>query len=321
MPKEVERVIRMWSNPRTRRIVNVVSVLLALIVTALAARHFASTGWPFAHAEPVLLTCASLLFLSGYFFKAHGWRLLIAEHERPDTGALAAASGAACLTGIALPGRFDDAVRVVVLKRYPGTRAGVKTLALSLFTLGLVDTVALTPFASTAAATTGSLVVRITLAIVAFGGVGAAAVVIVMPRLGRSARLVRYRLTGWLAEHAPSTREATKGFWLVLASWLVRSAGLCLLLGALGIGLSFPLAIAFLTAGAASAALPVAPAGAATQVGAGAALLVASGVGASQAISFAIAAQTLVIMVAAVVVLGVTAWHFARRFAVARVAV
>jgi hypothetical protein len=143
-----------------------------------------------------------------------------------------------------------------------------------------------------------------------------------MPRLVRSARLVRFRLTRWLAEHAPPTREATKGFWFVLISWLVRGAGLCLLLGAVGIGLSLPLAIAFLTAGAASAALPVAPAGAATQVGAGSAMLIASGVGTSQAIAFAIAAQTLVIFVAAAVVLGVLAWQLvARRVAVARVAI
>src|SRR5919201_983051 len=257
MARPVEGVVRIWNNRRTRRIVNVVSIAFALVVTVLAARHFASAGWPFAHADPVLLTCASLLFLSGYFFKAHGWRLLFAKHERPETGGLAVASGAACLTGVALPGRFDDAVRVVVL----------------------------------------------------------------MPRLVGSARLVRFRLTRWLAEHAPSTREATKGFWFVLISWLVRGAGLCLLLGAFGIGLSLPLAIAFLTAGAASAALPVAPAGAATQVGAGSAMLMASGVGTSQAIAFAIAAQTLVIFVAAAVVLGVLAWELVgRRLGFARVA-
>ena len=321
MARPVEGVVRIWNNRRTRRIVNVVSIALALVVTVLAARHFASTGWPFAHADPVLLTCASLLFLSGYFFKAHGWRLLFAKHERPETGGLAVASGAACLTGVALPGRFDDAVRVVVLKRFRGTSACVKTVALSLFTLGLIDTVALTPFASTAAATTSSLIARITLAVVAFAGIGAAGVVVLMPRLVGSARLVRFRLTRWLAEHAPSTREATKGFWFVLISWLVRGAGLCLLLGAFGIGLSLPLAIAFLTAGAASAALPVAPAGAATQVGAGSAMLMASGVGTSQAIAFAIAAQTLVIFVAAAVVLGVLAWELARRLTVARVAI
>jgi hypothetical protein len=303
-----------------RRSLNLASAGLATAVTGLAGWKFASTGFPLAHARPGLAVAAGLLFLLGYPLKALGWRRLFAPHERPHTAALAAAGGAASLTGIALPGRFDDAVRVVVLKRYPGTHAGVKALALSLFTLGLIDTVALTPLASTAAATTGSVTIRIALAIVAFAGIGAAGVVVAMPRVSRSARLVRYRLTRWLAEHAPTTREAAKGFWLVLASWVVRAGALCLLLGALGIGLSLPLAIIFLTAGAASAALPIAPAGAATQVGAGAAFLVASGVRASQAVTFAIAAQALVILAGAAVVLGVVAWQLAQRFAARGVA-
>jgi hypothetical protein len=58
----------------------------------------------------------------------------------------------------------------------------------------------------------------------------------------------------------------------------------------------------FLCAGAASAVLPIAPAGAATQAGAGAALLIASGVPAEQAFAFAIATQALVIASGAVFV-------------------
>jgi hypothetical protein len=79
----------------------------------------------------------------------------------------------------------------------------------------------------------------------------------------------------------------------VLACWLVRAGAVFLLLGALGIGYSFSLALVFLCAGAAAAALPIGPAGAATQVGAGAAALIASGVGASQALSFAVSVATL----------------------------
>jgi hypothetical protein len=89
--------------------------------------------------------------------------------------------------------------------------------------------------------------------------------------------------------------------------------GLLLLLGAVGIGFSIPLAILFLTAAAASSALPVAPAGAATQIGAGAAILVASGVSTSQAVSFAMSAQLLVIFAAATVVGGFVLWRAARR--------
>ena len=76
---------------------------------------------------------------------------------------------------------------------------------------------------------------------------------------------------------------------------------------------SFPLALAFLCASAASAALPIAPAGAATQAGAGAAILMASGVHSSDAIAFSVAAQALVIGTGAVVVLSVAAWQMALR--------
>ena len=69
-----------------------------------------------------------------------------------------------------------------------------------------------------------------------------------------------------------------------------------LLLAALSLGFNFPLAMMFLCAGAAAAALPVAPAGAATQVGAGATLLIVSEMGSSEALGLARAAQTLIML-------------------------
>src|SRR5262249_59255184 len=137
---------------------------------ALAGWRFAEAGWPFAHGKPVLIVGAGLLFLLAYPVKAWGWRRLFAPHERPDTSALAAAGGAAAVTGIALPGRFDDAVRVAVVRRSPNCPAGVRALVYSLFALGLIDAVALTPLASTGAAFTGSTTVRIALALVAAAG-------------------------------------------------------------------------------------------------------------------------------------------------------
>ena len=55
--------------------------------------------------------------------------------------------------------------------------------------------------------------------------------------------------------------------------------------------------------------LPVAPAGAAMQAGAGAAILVASGVRTEEAVAFGIAAQALVIAAGAAFVLALAAWH------------
>jgi uncharacterized membrane protein YbhN (UPF0104 family) len=306
--------MRTWS--RRRLALNAASLVFAVVVAALAGRHFAEKGWPLADANPRLAAGAGLLFLVAFAFKAYGWQRLFVPHERPGPLALAAASGAASVSGAALPGRVDDAIRVAVVRRYPGCPAGVGTLCLSLFMLGLVDTVALMPFASAAAATGEvPVAIRVGLAIVAFAGLGAAALLVGLPRLAAQPRLHRFRVVRWLAGRATCTRDAWKATVFVLFSWLIRAAALLLLLGALGFGLSFPLALLFLCAAAASGALPVAPAGAATQAGAGAAVLVAGGLSTTQAIAFAVAAQVLVILAGAAVCLFALAWSGGRRLA------
>ena len=302
---------------RRRIALNGGSAAVAVVLVVLAVRHFSQTGWPLANANPRLVAAAGVLFLLAYAFKAVGWQRLFIPEERPGPLTLAAASGVASVTGAALPGRVDDAVRIAFLRRHPGCRAGVGTLCLSLFTLGLVDTVALAPFASAAAATSEvPLAVRVGLGVVAFAGLGAAVVVLALPRLGGSRFLSRFRVVRWLAARATCAEEAWKAAVLVTLSWTLRAGGLLLLLGAVGVGLSFPLALAFLCAAAASGALPVAPAGAATQVGAGAAILVASGISTTQAISFAVGAQVLVIAVGAAVLAFALAWGGGRRLVV-----
>jgi hypothetical protein len=299
---------------RTRRIVNAVSIVLAVGLGYLTYRHFADTGWPFARADSRLMAAAGLCFLGAYGFKALGWQRLFAPHERPEPLALAAAGGAASVTGAALPGRFDDVVRVAVVRRYPGSTSCVPTVCLSLFMLGLVDAAALMPLASTAAATSDtSAPIRAALAVVAAAGLGAAVIMTFLPRLVMSGRLLRFRVTRWLSNHSTTAREAWKAWVLVFASWLTRGVALLFLLQGLGVSISIPMAIAFLCAGAASAALPIAPAGAATQAGAGAAILIASGVGAAQAVGFALAAQALVIFAGAAVVLFAAGWQGGRK--------
>ena len=81
------------------------------------------------------------------------------------------------------------------------------------------------------------------------------------------------------------------------------------MLVALGLGFSVPLALLFLCAGAAGAALPIGPAGAATQVGAGAAALIASGTGASQALAVAISVGALGVLTGAATLLFAVAWR------------
>jgi uncharacterized membrane protein YbhN (UPF0104 family) len=263
-------------------------------------RHFAVTGWPLSDGRPGLLVAAGLLLLVAYGFKAYGWRRLFAADERPRPLALAAANGGASVTGVALPGRFDDAVRIAIVRRYSGSSAGVRSLCLSLFMLGLIDSVALAPLAATAAAfPEHSVGLRAGLAVIAVAGIGAAALVVSLPRIATSKRLLRFRLACWLGSRTTSMRGASQSWALVSASWLARAVAVFLLLGAFGIGLSFPLALLFLCAGAAASALPIGPAGAATQVGAGAAVLVASGVAASQAVAFAVAVQAMAVLAGA----------------------
>jgi uncharacterized membrane protein YbhN (UPF0104 family) len=284
-----------------------------LVVAVLSAQHFVRNGWPIRHADPALAVGAGLLYLLAYLPKALGWQRLFHAHERPAAGALAVAGGAACVGGVALPGRFDDALRIAVVKRYPGTKVGLGTLGISLLVLGLLDNAALTPLASVAAADAHSWTARAGFAVVAAAGILAAGIVAFLPRLARTRHVVRFRAGRWLAQHTHCTAEAWTAWMLVSVSWALRGTAVFLLLNALSVHGSFPLALAFLCASAASAALPIAPAGAATQAGAGAAILAISGVGTAQAIAFSVAAQALVIVTGAAVILLIAAWHLALR--------
>ncbi len=215
--------------------------------------------------------------------------------------------------GLVLPGRFDELVRIAIVRRFPGCPAGVPTICLSLVTLGLIDSVALAPFALIAAAWPGNSVgVRIGFAVVGVGGIVAAGILAALPHVARSPRLMRFRIARWLAPRATPLRGALEAWALVSASWLVRATALTVLLAALGHGYSFPLAMMFLCAASAAAALPIALGGAATQIGAGATLLVVSGIGTTQALGFALAAQTLLIVSGAAVLFLAVTWSTTR---------
>ncbi len=284
-----------------------------LAVSIFSVRHFLKGGWPLKSADPLLVVSSALLFLAAYAFKAWGWQRLFTKRDRPGAGALACAGGAACVGGVALPGRLDDVLRIAVVRKFPGTRAGFGAVALSLIVLGLLDNAALAPFASVAALHAHSWGVRAGFGIVAGAGVLAATVVALLPQLAGWRHVTRYRLGRWLGTHTQRRMESVAALVLISISWALRGTAVFILLSALSMRQSFPLALAFLCASAASAALPIAPAGAATQAGAGAAILVASGVNATEAIAFAVAAQALVIVTGAAVVLLVTGWQVVLR--------
>jgi uncharacterized membrane protein YbhN (UPF0104 family) len=305
--------MRLLSNRKVQLVLNGGFGLALLAVAYVSVRHFVGGGWPIHHADPALVTGSALLFLAAYAFKAWGWQRLFHAHERPGAGALAFAGGAACVGGIALPGRVDDAIRIAIVRRFPGTKAGLGTVGLSLIVLGMLDNAALTPLASVAAIGSSHWTAQAGFAIVAAAGVAAAAIVAFLPRLATRPLVTRWRFGRWIADHTHCTREAWAAWLLVSVSWSLRGLAVFLLLNALSMPGSFVLALAFLVASAASAALPIAPAGAATQAGAGAAILALSGVGTAHAIAFSIAAQALVIVTGAAVILLVAAWQLALR--------
>jgi hypothetical protein len=303
-------LMRVGRSPRGRLAVSVGLAIVTTTILAAAGRSLLDAGWPLAHGNPALVAAAGLLFVLAYGFKAYGWRRLFRADERPGPLALAAAGGGASIMGVVLPGRFDEVVRIAIVRRYPGCPVCVRGLCLSLVTLGLIDAVALSPFAIAAAFFPGSsAAVRAGFAVLGIGGIAAAAVVLALPRFSVRGRLARLRVVRWLAPRATPWPEATRAWGLVLASWVVRAIAILLLLSTFGIGLSFPLAIMFICAGAASAAFPIGPAGAATQITAGTTVLVVSGVETSQALGFALAAQALMIFSGAAIFLAAVAWR------------
>jgi hypothetical protein len=235
--------------------------------------------------------------------------------ERPQRLALAAANGGASITGLALPGRFDDVVRIAIVRRYRGCPAGVPTLCFSLFMLGLIDSAALAPLAAVSALTGETTSMRVGLALIVVTGLAAAALIVTLPRLVRGKSLCRFRLGHWLSLRTVSLQHASQAWALVTGCWVVRAVQMFVLLGALGVGFSFQLALLFLCASAAAAALPIGPGGAATQVGAGAAVLIASGVGASQALAVAVSAQALGVLAGASIFLFAAVSHTGLRVA------
>ncbi len=304
--------LRILGTRRARITFNVVGSVVGLGVAVLTTRHFVQNGWPLGEANVLGVVGAGGLFLAAYGFKAWGWQRLFRHDQRPGTLALAAAGGAATVTGLALPGRADEVVRITVVRKFPGKRAGIGSICLSLFLLGLIDNAALTPLAALGAgiaAPTGW--VQAGLIVIAVAGVLAGALVGFLPWLARHRRVERHKSVRWLADHAAAPKEAAQAWGLVVVSWVLRVAAVFVLLDALSVRTSIPLALGFLCASAAAAALPIAPAGGVAQAGAGAGLLIAAGIHASEATAFAVAAQGLIVLAGAGVLVLTTGLHLA----------
>jgi hypothetical protein len=286
---------------------------LALALAILAGRLFVGTSVPLSNGAPSLLAAVGLLLLVGYALKVLAWRRLFTVEERPHPLALVAANAGASTLGLVLPGRLADLLRIAIVRRSPSCPAGVRSLCLSLVMLGLIDSAALAPFALAAAALPGHTVgMRAGLALVAGGGIAGAGLIVVLPRLAANRQVLRYRAGRWLSPRTSSLRNASSIAALLSLCWLFRVAAVMLLLGALGVGFSFGLAVLFLCAGKAAGALP------GGQAGAGGAVLIASGVGGARALEVAVAGQALAILCGVAMLLFAALWLIGVRLVVAR---
>ncbi len=285
--------------------------MLALALAFFAAHPSVGTSVPLSNGSPALLVAVGLLLLVGYALKVLAWRRLFAVEERPHALALVTANAGASILGLVLPGRLADLLRVAIVRRSPCCPAGVRSLCLSLVMLGLIDSVALAPFAFTAAALPGHTGMRAGLALIAGSGIAAAALIVVLPRL-TARKLVRYRVGRWLSPRTVSTRNASVIAALLSVCWLSRAAAVMVLLSALGVGFSFPLAVLFLCAGKAAGALP------GGQAGAGGAVLIASGVGGARAIDVAVSGQALATLCGIAMLLFAALWLIGARLVASR---
>jgi len=198
---------------RTRWGLGVGSAAVMLLLAFLAVRHFATTSWPLSRGEPGLLVAAGLLLLLAQALKAFGWARLFTNRERPSPVALVAGNGGAALIGVVLPGRFDDAMRIAIVRRYPGCPAGLRAISLSLVMLGLIDSAALAPLAAVAVAFPGAgVAARVALGVVAGAGIAAAAVIVALPRLIGSERALRFRVGRWLSPRTTSLARAAQAW-------------------------------------------------------------------------------------------------------------
>lgn len=292
---------------------------VTIFASVLLARRFTHTSWPLQRAQLDLVGGAVALYFASYVLRALGWQKLFPAAERPDRARCLAACGASAASGAVLPFRLDYLVKIGTLRKMRGVNLGLEAIALSIISLGLVDSVAFLPLSISATATSSSSF-RIPLMLVVLFGVGACGVLVAgrhlvrLPFVARRARLARFaeRVAG---HPRASAREAIAAWSFLLGCWTSRAIGSTLLLAALGVGFSPRIALVVLCLAAAASLIPIASGGAIANVSATAAVLLALGVHKEQAINFGLASGMLLCMTAtAAAIVGVaTSLAYGRR--------
>jgi len=280
---------------------------LTIGACVLLGRRFTHTSWPLQRAHLGLVAATIALYFASFVLRALGWQKLFPSAGRPGRARCLAACGAAAASGAVLPFRLDYLVKIGTLRKLGGAKLGLEAIALSIISLGIVDAIAFLPLSITATATTsGSF--RLPLIGVVLFGVCCCGLLVGGRQLARlpivTGRAKLARLAARVVDHPRSTtREAITAWLFLLGCWTSRALGSTLLLAALGVGFSPPLALIVLCLSAAAALIPIASGGAIANVSATAAILLALGVHKDAAINFGLASGLLLCSTAAVAAL------------------
>ena len=262
----------------------------------LVARHLTDASWPLDGARVSLVFIAGGLYLASFGFRAFGWQQLFPSRERPDGARCLASCGAAAASGVVLPFRLDYVVKIFALRRLGGVTLGLKTIAVSIVALGMVDAVAMLPLAAYALAVSGP-VLRAPLIVVVLFCIGCLGILTLgqrvsrLPLVGRSDRLqaVYRRVT----ESTRFSRLTLVAGLLLLGCWTSRALGTTFLLSALGVRFSPTFALVVVCVSAATAILPITAGGAVAGMGTTAGVLFALGVSKNVALNFSLASGLL----------------------------
>jgi hypothetical protein len=300
-PVGVSRLTAPWRalrhNARRWRLLGGVAFsILSLGAFVLVARYLSDASWPLDGAHAPLVFLAGSSYLASFGFRAFGWHLLFPRSERPDGPRCLASCGAAAASGVVLPFRLDYVVKISILRRLGGVRVGLKTIAVSIVALGMVDAVAMLPLAVAAVATSGP-VLRAPLFVVVLFCIGCLGILTLgqrvarLPLVGRSDRL--HAVYRRVADSTRFSRPTILAGLLLLGCWTSRALGSTLLLSALGVGFSPTLALVVLCMSAATAILPITAGGAVAGMGTTAGVLYALGVAHGVAVNYSLASGLL----------------------------
>ncbi len=270
--------------------------LLSLGACLLLARLLSGASWPLDGARVSLVFIAGGLYLASFGFRAFGWRQLFPCRERPDGARCLASCGAAAASGVVLPFRLDYVVKIATLRRLGGVRLDLKTIAVSIVALGMVDAVAMLPLAAYALAVSGP-VLRAPMVVVVLFCIGCLVILALgqrvsrLPLIGRSDRL--HAVYRRVAGSTRFSRPTLAALLLLLGCWTSRALGSAFLLSGLGVRFSPTLALLVLCVGAATAILPITAGGALAGMGTAAGVLFALGVSKGVALNFSLASGLL----------------------------